>query len=632
MRTRSIRNLFLLACLLAVRGAWAEEPHSAIFVMNRDGSEVRALASLANFPRLGAPRWSQDGSKLVFETRSGQPERFKIFVIGADGGDMTGVAAGKLADWSPDDKQLVFSGGEGTPLKAGIWAQNIDGRGLAWLAEGSAPRWSPDGSQIAIVDPGGLYLLDQLDGSRQAVFAADDRVIDVRPLYAWSPDGRELAAVVERNGRWEVVIAGAAKPRKPLRTRLAAKADSVAWSPDGKMLAVALWNEKLGVHRLHLASAAGDEAPQEIPGQEGDNREPAFSPDGRRLAFVSTRAASAAPPAPQAMQAVKLEQSTAFDSGGTCYSLALAPDGRTALIGANMGNKKVQVWDVDGQTATRGFPMTGIFVATSPDGRHGACTERFKSAVTYFKLDDGTVVREFPLAAPIMFVEFSGDGSRLVCGSHNGDAVVFDVDTGKQLARFDHNQPVGNGALSPDGSIVATSTPDHKVHLWHVASGKKLRQLDHPALVWGLAFSPDGRLLATGTGGTPQGDVAAQRVPVGSDNTVRLWDVAAGKVLRELAGHQHAVYGLAFSPDSGRLATGSFDGTLRLWSVEQGTELARTAGKSWIFKVVFSPDGKLVLTAGGNARHEPTDRRIVDYPDERVRVFKIVPTGDDREK
>ena len=115
-----------------------------------------------------------------------------------------------------------------------------------------------------------------------------------------------------------------------------------------------------------------------------------------------------------------------------------------------------------------------------------------------------------------------------------------------------------------------------------------------------------------------------QRVIVGSDNSVRLWSVGDGKLVRELKGHANAVFALAFSPDGSRLASGGFDGALLLWNVADGQQLARTEGKSWIFKVAFAPDGQTVFTSGGNARHAPTDPKIVDYPAERVRLFKIV--------
>lgn len=623
----------LLGGLWLAGAARADETQPrALFVMRRDGSDVRQVVSLAAYAACGSPRWSHDGKRLVFDAASDKSGGNRLFITGVDGKNLANVGPGSQADWSPDDKQFTFSGGGNTALKEGIWVQNVDGRGDQWLAPGSAPHWSPDGSQIALVADNRLHILDQIDSSRRAVFDAGDKITAVRPGFDWSPDGTQLAAAVQRDGAWEVVIVSAEGSQTGLRTRLKSQADSVAWSPDGKTLAVALWNVKTREHRLHLLNVLGDEPPREIPGQQGDNREPAWSPDGKHLAFASSRRAAGVRPTAVAMQPVKLEQIAAFDTGGTCYSLALAPDGRTALLGGNLGNRRLLVWDVDTQVVQRVFPMLGIFVAVSPDGKHAACTERYtdsrrhKKAVTLFNLEDGSRIREFPMAAPIMFVEFSGGGSRLVCGSRSGTAAVFDVTTGKELARFKHaGALLGSGALSPDGGMVAISATDKKVHLWDVASGKKIRELDHAELPWGVAFSPDGRLIATGSGGTPLGDPAQQLVPVVDDNSVRLWDAATGKLVRELKGHEHSVWAIAFSPDGRRLATGSFDTTLRLWDVERGVELSRAGGQSWIMKVVYSSDGQLILASGGNARHKLTDRRITNYPAERVRVFKIVP-------
>jgi WD40 repeat protein len=65
-----------------------------------------------------------------------------------------------------------------------------------------------------------------------------------------------------------------------------------------------------------------------------------------------------------------------------------------------------------------------------------------------------------------------------------------------------------------------------------------------------LAFAPDGRTLA-----------------VGVDRAVQLWDVAAGRLVARLEGHQGQVKCLAYAPDGMRLASGSSDRTVRLWDM-----------------------------------------------------------------
>ncbi|MGI2909796.1 WD40 repeat domain-containing protein, partial [Hassallia sp. VBCCA 56010] len=57
-----------------------------------------------------------------------------------------------------------------------------------------------------------------------------------------------------------------------------------------------------------------------------------------------------------------------------------------------------------------------------------------------------------------------------------------------------------------------------------------------------VAFSPDGKTLASGSGD----NTLASSI---NGNTIKLWDVATGKLSQTLTGHSNLVRSVAFSPD-----------------------------------------------------------------------------------
>jgi len=75
-------------------------------------------------------------------------------------------------------------------------------------------------------------------------------------------------------------------------------------------------------------------------------------------------------------------------------------------------------------------------------------------------------------------------------------------------------------------------------------------QSSHEASVMGAAYSPDGRFLASG----------------GYDNTVKLWNVENGKVIRNFRGHTGIVTDVAFGPDGRLILSAGDDAALKLWS------------------------------------------------------------------
>jgi WD40 repeat protein len=139
-------------------------------------------------------------------------------------------------------------------------------------------------------------------------------------------------------------------------------------------------------------------------------------------------------------------------------------------------------------------------------------------------------------------------------------------------------------AFSPDGTLVLTGSGDKTLKLWDVATGKLLRSFDgHIGEVRSVAFSPDGTRALSGS----------------KDKTLKLWDVATGKLLRTFEGHTFDVNSVAFSPDGARALSGSGDDTLKLWDVATGKVLRTFGNTDWLHSVnsvTFSPDGTLALS------------------------------------
>lgn len=97
---------------------------------------------------------------------------------------------------------------------------------------------------------------------------------------------------------------------------------------------------------------------------------------------------------------------------------------------------------------------------------------------------------------------------------------------------------------------MATAGFDRTTRLWDVATGKLIRELSgHTHEVMRVAFSPNGKQIASGS----------------KANTVRVWDWATGEQVRQIRTHNHFIHGVAFSPDDSRLVCGSMDATIRVW-------------------------------------------------------------------
>ncbi len=193
-------------------------------------------------------------------------------------------------------------------------------------------------------------------------------------------------------------------------------------------------------------------------------------------------------------------------------------------------------------------------------------------------------------------VSFSADGTRIVSGSDDCTAKVWDARTGTPLLELrGHAGCVWSASFNPDATRIVTSSLDDTAKVWDARTGTPLLLMEgHTNGVQSLSFSPDGTRIVTGS----------------YDKTAKVWDARTGTTLRELKGHAGYVESVSFSPDGTRIVTGSLDGTAKVWDAETGTPLLELNGhESGVSSVSFSPDATRIVTGSGDETVKVWDAR-----------------------
>ena len=486
---------------------------------------------------------------------------------------------------------------EGLPIELRCVAAELDDALVVLKTVGPVTEvgFAPDGTMMAVTAAKGPmaddsvvrshldrtvgHRVDRTAGGRQASFYS----VEPGLRYAAMPKGKSAWAAA-----WSTVAESPA-PGAPGGGR----PNALALSPDGSRAAVhrkdggiAVVDRPSGSPIATLADHAGRLA------------QVMFSPTGDRLVGCDINGSLGIWDASTG----RLIGRGHGDDGTTkVASLTFSGDGSrcAAALVSSVGPDEMVVYDsLDGRIRSR-FVIPGRrlnraavnVVALSHDGERLA-TACKQAEITIWNAADGTATGTLRgHSTPVETLAFSRDGSQIASSVASGKIRIWNAhtyDCDRELVG--HGGRVPTLAFHPDGITLASGSVDRTVRIWATSSAPACAILPGVSDLAMAAFSPDGRLVAVATEG---------------ERAIGVWDAATAERVGSLEAAAGAVTQLSWSP-AGDLLAGAFatpgrEGEARVWRPDTAAPVAVLGGHVLgVVGVVFSPDGRCVLTTSGN--------------------------------
>jgi hypothetical protein len=208
---------------------------------------LAALVALA--PGAGARPGAESLGTIAFARADG------IYAVRADGSGLRPLRRGGVATqprdlaWSRDGSRLLF-----VARDERIWSMDAEGKNLVRLAKGRSPTWSPDGRRVAFVKYGnrGFIWVVNADGS------GEHRLVKAPVRFVWDVDWSPRAAgrLAFATGSWisDVYVLDIGSGGARRLTRGHPTGVEPAWSPDGRRVAYAGDDRKA---EIYVADASG---------------------------------------------------------------------------------------------------------------------------------------------------------------------------------------------------------------------------------------------------------------------------------------------------------------------------------------------------------------------------------------
>ncbi len=290
------------------------------------------------------------------------------------------------------------------------------------------------------------------------------------------------------------------------------------------------------------------------------------------------------------------------------WELIFTKDGRYLISVSD--DKTIRVWDTSTGEVVRvfrsqigeGYEGKIYTAALSPDNRilavggwpmGPAKTMNLRSGrIRLINFQTGEVIALLKGHSDIINgLAFSPDGNRLISGSFDKTARIWDVRTQKTIHVLKgHTDFIFAVAFSPDGTMAVTGSYDDTLKLWNTKSGSLITTLNgHTGNVRSAVFTPNGKYLLSGS----------------DDKTILLWNGKTGEFIKVLATQNRTVDSLSTSPDGTKILTGFGleygERSNNVFSIPTGKKITSFAKhNNNVLAADISPDGRTAATGGGN--------------------------------